>query len=140
MKKLIVIASIENLDDVIDFVNTELERKSCPPNLLNQIDLAVEEIFVNIANYAYAPTSGCVTISIAVEEDAVVRFEDTGRFFNPLEHPEPDLDKPLMEREIGGLGIVFVKKTMDNVDYMRIDDKNVLTITKKMAVLQNPSE
>ena len=133
MKELTVAASLENLDKVIDFVNTELERKSCPPALMNQIDLAVEEIFVNIANYAYAPASGSVVINIAIEEDAVIRFEDTGKFFNPLQHPDPDLDKPLMEREIGGLGILFVKKTMDKVDYSRTDNKNILTMTKRLT-------
>ena len=132
MNELIVAASIENLDEVTDFVNTELERNHCPPELQNQIDLAVEEIFVNIASYAYTPASGNVAISITVEEDAVIRFEDTGNFFNPLEQPDPDLDKPLMEREIGGLGIFFVKKTMDKIDYMRVADKNVFTMTKKI--------
>ena len=133
-KEFTVAASVENIDKVIDFVNAELERNGCPPELLNHIDLAVEEIFVNIANYAYTPTSGDATINITVGEDAVIRFEDSGKFFNPLEHPDPDLDKPLMEREIGGLGIVFVKKTMDKVDYRRIGNKNVLTITKKFPV------
>ena len=133
MKELVVAASVENIDTVIDFVNTELERKNCPPELQNQIDLAVEEIFVNIVNYAYAPAVGNVVIGIAVGEDVIIRLEDTGKFFNPLEHPDPDLDKPLMEREIGGLGILFVKKTMDKVDYSRTDNKNILTMTKRLT-------
>ena len=133
MKELTIAASIENLDGVIDFVNTELERNGCPLELTNQIDLAVEEIFVNIANYAYTPAVGSVVIRIAIEEGVIIKFEDTGKFFNPLEQPDPDLDKPLMEREIGGLGIFFVKKTMDSMDYMRVDNKNVLTITKKIV-------
>ena len=131
MNELTVSASIESLNEVIDFVNAECG--DCPPELLNQIDLAVEEVFVNIANYAYTPASGSVTVSVAADEDVVIRFEDSGTFFNPLDHPAPDLDKPLMERKIGGLGIFFVKKTMDNVDYRRIDNKNVLTMTKKLT-------
>ena len=132
MKELIITANVENLDEVIGFVNTELERSGCSPGLQSQIVLAVEEIFVNIANYAYAPASGSVAICLAVGEEVVIRFEDTGKFFNPLERAEPDLDKPLMEREIGGLGIYLVKKTMDKIDYSRIDDKNVFTMTKKI--------
>ena len=133
MKELTVAASIENLDKVIDFVNTELERESCPPALINQIDLAVEEVFVNIVNYAYTPAVGNIVIGVAAGEDVIIRLEDTGKFFNPLEHPDPDLDKPLMEREIGGLGVFFVKKTMDKVDYLRTDNKNVLTMTKRLT-------
>ena len=132
MKELTIAASIENLDEVIDFVNTELERNGCPLELANQIDLAVEEIFVNIANYAYTPAVGSVVIRIAIEEGVIIKFEDTGKFFNPLEHPDPDLDKPLTEREIGGLGILFVKKTMDKIDYKRVSNKNVLTMIKRL--------
>jgi len=132
MKALTVEASIGNLCEVIDFVSAELESAHCPPKLRDQIHLAVEEIFVNIANYAYTPANGNATISIAVEKEAVIQFEDTGKPYNPLEHPPPDLDKPLMEREIGGLGVFFVKKIMDQVDYMRIDNKNVLAISKKL--------
>ena len=133
MKELIVAASLERLDEVISFVNTEMGRHGCSPELQNQVDLAVEEIFVNIANHAYVPASGGVVMSIAVVGDEVViRFEDTGRFFNPLEHPDPDLEKPLTEREIGGLGIFFVKKTMDKIDYKRVGDKNLLVMTKRI--------
>jgi Anti-sigma regulatory factor (Ser/Thr protein kinase) len=65
----------------------------------------VEEIFVNIASYAYSPGTGNTVIFISVTDKIVIRFEDSGRPYNPLEKPEPDLDKPLMERDIGGLGI-----------------------------------
>jgi len=133
MKKLIVEANIESLDEAIDFINGELECKNYPPELLVNIDLAVEEIFMNITNHAYQPGSGSVAIAIAVGEETVIRFEDTGKPYNPLEHVDPDLNKPLMEREIGGLGILLVKKIMDEVDYIRIDNKNVLTVTKRFT-------
>ena len=133
MKKLTVEASLKNLDEVIGFINNELERQNCPPELQTQIDLAVEEIFVNIVNYAYQSASGSVRIGIAVGEEVVIRIEDTGAPYNPLERSDPDLDKPLMERDIGGLGIFLVKKMMDKVDYMRIDNKNVLVMTKKIS-------
>ena len=133
MKELIVEANIKNLDEVIDFFYGELERNACPSELLNNIVLAVEEVFVNIVNYAYQPSSGSVALSIDVGREAVLRFEDIGKPYNPLDHPDPDLNKPLMEREIGGLGIFLVKTIMDKVDYMRIDNKNVLVMTKKLS-------
>ncbi|MCL2010574.1 MAG: ATP-binding protein [Synergistaceae bacterium] len=133
MKKLVVEASADNLDDVLDFVNEELERHNCPSNLQNQINVAVEEIFVNIVNYAYKPAGGSVAVFVYIYagEEAVIRFEDTGRPYNPLEHPPPDLGKPLMEREIGGLGIFLARQLMETVVYKYTDDKNVLVMTKK---------
>ena len=133
MNELIVEANIKNLDKVIDFVNKELEQSPCTPELLGNIDLVVEEVFVNIAHYAYQPANGMVALSIAAGEEAVIRFEDTGKPYNPLDYPNPDITKPLMEREIGGLGIFFVKTLMDKVEYMRIGNKNVLVITKKLS-------
>ena len=137
MKELIIEASLENLNEVFGFINGELERRNCPSELQVTIDLAVEEIFTNVANYAYQPASGRVTIGIVVGEEAVIRFEDTGVPYNPLERPDPELEKPLMERDIGGLGIFLVKKIMDRVDYMRIEDKNVLSMTKKLTEPQS---
>ena len=133
MKKLIIEARVDNLDEVLNFVNEDLQLHNCPPELVNQIDIAVEEIFVNIAKYAYQPGNGSVTIIISTEGDEVsVRFEDTGIPHNPLKQAVPDLDKPLMEREIGGLGIFFVKRFMDKVGYMYVENKNVLVMTKRI--------
>jgi anti-sigma regulatory factor (Ser/Thr protein kinase) len=132
MKELIVEARIESLDEVMDFVNAELECKQCPPELQVNINLAVDEIFVNIANYAYPSTGGTATVNICVGEEAIIKFEDTGTAYNPLDHPDPPLDKPAMERDIGGLGIFIVKKVMDSVEYTRIDNKNVLVLTKRI--------
>jgi anti-sigma regulatory factor (Ser/Thr protein kinase) len=131
MRELTVAANIESLYEVMDFINGELERNNCAPELQDNINLAVEEVFTNIANHAYQPASGSAVISIAVGTEVVIRFEDTGKPYNPLEYPEPDFDMPLEEREIGGLGIFLVKKIMDKIDYERIDNKNVLTVTKK---------
>ena len=131
MKELIIEASIDNLNEVLDFVNDELERHHCPLKVQRQIDVAVEEIFVNIANYAYKPAKGGVTICIAAGVTTVIRFEDTGKPYNPLEQAAPDLDKPLMEREIGGLGIFLAKQLMDEVAYTHADNKNILVMTKR---------
>ena len=132
MQELIVEANYESLHKVINFVDEELVRSRCTPQLQGNIHLAVEEIFTNIAKYAYHPASGRVSVSIAVADEVLIRFEDTGKPYNPMEHPEPDLDKPLMEREIGGLGVFLVKKMMDKIDYIRLDNKNVLTMAKKV--------
>jgi len=128
-------ARVANVDAVLDFINAELERRNCPREARDEINCAAEEIFVNIANYAYTPATGFATVRIARIEaggEFVISFEDSGKPFNPLEYPPPNLDKPVMERPIGGLGIYLVKKLMDTVNYTRSDDKNILTISKKI--------
>jgi sigma-B regulation protein RsbU (phosphoserine phosphatase) len=133
MKKLEVKASLENLNAALDFVNTELEQHGCPREIQGEIKIAVEEVFVNIANYAYTPGTGNAVISISVTDKIAIRFEDTGKPYNPLETDNPNLDVPLMERDIGGLGVFLVKKLMDNVEYNRTGDKNILVMTKGMT-------
>ena len=132
-KELIVGAYLERLDDVINFVNDELETYGYPPDVKSEIVVSVEEVFTNITNYAYdEKPQGDVMIKVsATDGEASIKFSDEGQPYNPLEHIDPDLEKPLMEREIGGLGIFLVKRLMDNVEYERIDEKNVLVISKK---------
>jgi len=131
VKKLEIDAIIENLNIALDFINAELEQHGCSGGLQSKIDIAVEEIFVNISDYAYSPNIGKAFIYISVTDKIVIRFEDTGKPYNPLEKPDPDLNIPLMERDIGGLGVFMVKKLMDNVEYTRVDNKNVLVMTKE---------
>ena len=134
MKKEITLeAKIENLDEVLDFVNAELEAVDFPMKTIMQIAIAVEEIFVNIAYYAYKPGSGNVTMRISADAGAVIEIEDSGKPFNPLEKEDADITKSVEEREIGGLGIFMVKKIMDSVDYKNEDGKNILTIRKALA-------
>jgi sigma-B regulation protein RsbU (phosphoserine phosphatase) len=133
VKKLEIQASLENLNKALDFINTELEQRGCPRDIQGKIEIAVEEIFVNIVNYAYSPGVGGVVIFISVTDKTVIRFEDTGRPYNPLEKSEPDFNKPLMERDIGGLGVFLVKKMMDKVEYNRVGNKNILVMTKDMS-------
>ena len=130
MKELRLEAKRENLYAVMNFVNKEIENCGYPEDVLHQIDIAVEEIFLNIANYAYSPKTGEAAIFISTTDKTVIKFEDTGKLYNPLEHADPDLERPLPEREIGGLGILLVKKIMDTVEYCRIDNKNILVMTK----------
>ena len=129
-KKLEAEADIKNLNTVLNFINAELPSYS--PKLRNHIDVAVEEIFVNISNYAYKPDKGEVTVHISTGQKISIKFEDNGREYNPIEQEEPDLDGPLTEREIGGLGILLVKRLMDDIKYTRVENKNILVITKNI--------
>jgi anti-sigma regulatory factor (Ser/Thr protein kinase) len=132
LKKMKLQAKVENLSRIIDFVNRELERSRCAPDMQDVIDVAVEEIFVNIANYAYQPYTGDVTMFISCGDKAEIRFEDNGKHYNPLEFADPNLETDIFSREVGGLGVYLVKKLVDSIEYSRIDDKNVLTITKNL--------
>ncbi len=129
----IVAAKTESLDEVLEFVQSRLKEKNCPKKAQTQIAIAVEEIFVNIANYAYGEEEGPATIQIAFEGEplhAVIRFMDEGTPYNPLEKKDPDTSLSAEEREIGGLGIFMVKKSMDTMEYAYQDGKNILTIQK----------
>jgi len=133
VKKMKLQAKVENLSRIIDFVNRELGNKNCSSDVQDMINVAVEEIFVNIANYAYESDAGDVTMSVSVADKAVIKFEDTGKHYNPLECADPNLEADIFSREIGGLGIYLVKKLVDSIEYFRVVDKNVLTITKKLG-------
>jgi anti-sigma regulatory factor (Ser/Thr protein kinase) len=129
-------ASLENESALLDFVDGEFERHGLPTQ--GEVLLAIEEIFVNIVHYAYLPKEGDITLSLTFDLEAgnvVVRLEDEGKPFNPLEKEAPDLSADIMERKIGGLGIHFVKNLMDKVEYEYVNNKNVLTITKGVSKL-----
>ena len=135
MFELQIPALIENLGQVLEFVEAKLEEMDCPMKVQAQIDIAVEEIYVNIAHYAYQSEPGRATICIETEEDSdlvVIRFIDSGIPFNPLEKKDPDITLSAEERSIGGLGIYMVKRSMDDVSYEYKDGQNVLTIKKKI--------
>ena len=129
-------AADENLEAVNDFIHEQIKPFSCHSQTLFQIDLAVEEIFVNISHYAYSPDKGTVQIDCSVEKTAdapaklTVSFTDRGKAFNPLAKPDPDITLSVEEREIGGLGIFLTKKYMDSVLYEHKDNQNILTFTK----------
>ena len=129
-KELLIDARTENLDAALNFVTGELEAALCPIKLQTKIAIAVEEIFVNIAHYAYNPETGSVIIRIAVDDEAVIEFEDTGIAYNPLEKEDPDITASAAEREVGGLGIFMTKQLMDSVLYKREAGKNILTVKK----------
>lgn len=130
MKELVIDATTENLDAVLDFINSELEENGCSTKLQTQIAIAVEEIFVNIAHYAYNPDVGGAAIRVKIDDEITIEFEDKGAPYNPLEKADPDVTAGADEREIGGLGIFMVKKIMDAVEYRHESGKNVLVIRK----------
>lgn len=135
MKELTLDAAVENIEVVTDFVNEELERVDCPMKAQVQISVAIDELFGNIARYAYTPDVGKATVQISVEEDplsVIITFIDNGKPFNPLEQEEPDITASADERKIGGLGIFLVKKTMDMVEYEFKDGQNILKIKKNI--------
>ena len=133
MKELTLPATIENIETVIDFVNGQLEEIKCPLKAQMQIDIAIDELFGNIAHYAYNPETGPATVRVEVTEDpiaVVITFIDRGVPYDPLKKEDPDITLSAEERAIGGLGIFMVKKTMDEVSYAYWDGQNVLTIRK----------
>ena len=133
MKELMIEARTDNLDQVLAFVDQELEEAGCSMKQLMQIDLAVEEIFVNIANYAYAPGTGSALVRVDAGGDpagAVITFEDSGVPYDPLKKADPDVTLAIEEREVGGLGIFMAKKVMDEMAYEYRDGKNILSMRK----------
>lgn len=135
MKKLTLTAEIERLDEVLDFVNEELEAHDAPMKTMMQIAIAVEEIFCNIAHHAYGESGGEAEIAIAVLEEprrACIRFADRGIPYDPLSRQDPDITLGVEERDIGGLGVYMVKKSMDEMSYAYEDGQNILTMCKRL--------
>lgn len=133
MKELILQASVEHLEDVQEFVRGEMEAADCSLKVMSQVEIAVEEIYVNIAHYAYPSGEGDVAIRCDVSKDAAnitIQFLDAGIPFNPLGKKDADISLSAEERSIGGLGILMVKKLMDEVTYRYEEGRNILTIVK----------
>ena len=132
-RTLTVDATTEKLQQVMDFVDGILEEKGASMKTQMQVDLSVEEIFVNIANYAYGEGGGAAEVIVTEGDGEVtITFKDSGVPYNPLEKADPDITLSAEEREIGGLGIFLTKKNMDTVTYCYEDGKNILTMTKKL--------
>lgn len=130
MRELIVEAKIENLDKVQDFIESSIT--DCPPKIKRQLAISVDEIFNNIASYAYAQGEGRVTVRITVDDAVMIEFEDSGAEYDPLERDDPDISLGADERELGGLGIFMVKNLMDSMEYRREGNRNLLTIKKSL--------
>ena len=138
MDELEIDADLKNLEEVLAFVDSRLEERDCPMPVQVSIDVAVEELFVNIAHYAYRESpegKGKAWIRLGFKQDPttmVLTLMDKGTPFDPVKKPDPDVTLKAEDRKIGGLGIYMVKKSMDSMVYERRDDMNILTITKKI--------
>ncbi len=137
VKEIKLDAEVENLEHVLSFVDRELDAMNCPEKTKMKINVAVEEIFVNIAHYAYHPEKGSAEIRIegsASDPRRIsITFSDSGTPYDPLAKPDPDLTLAAEDRPIGGLGIYMVKKSMDDIKYEYKDGRNVLTIVKNLV-------
>ena len=128
-------ARVDALSDVLGFVEEELERHQCSMKIQTAICVAIEEVFVNVAHYAYGEGEGDVSIGIGFDgqsRQVTFRMADKGKPFDPLKKPDPDITLSAEDREIGGLGIFITKKTMDTVTYAYEKGENVLTMIKKI--------
>lgn len=135
MKELTIAAKVENIEAVTDFVNEQLEALDCPMKAQTQIDIAIDELFGNIAHYAYNPEIGKATVRVEVIEDPLavtITFIDNGVPYDPLAKADPNTTLSAEEREIGGLGIYMVKKSMDEITYEYKDGQNILAIKKNL--------
>ena len=134
MKELTIEATPENVDKAIEFVDEMLEEYGCGMKEKMAIDVAVDELFANIAHYAYNPETGYATVRVDVVKESLsveITFVDNGKPYDPLAKVDPDTTQSIEDREIGGMGIFIVKKSMDAVNYEYKDGKNILTIKKK---------
>ncbi len=136
-QEIVLSADTRELDRLNDFLEAQAEAVDCPPGTLMKIQISAEEIFTNIANYAYPDGQGTAVVTSEIKEEngetiMTISFSDSGQPFDPLAMPDPDITAPAEERNIGGLGIYMVKETMDKVDYSYEKGRNILTITKKI--------
>ena len=135
MKKQAFPAKVEALSDVLGFVDSMLELYECPMKIQTAICVAIEEVFVNVAHYAYGDGEGDMMLGIGFDEESreiTFRMTDKGTPFDPLKKPDPDITLSAEDREIGGLGIFITKKTMDTVTYAYENGENILTMIKKI--------
>lgn len=135
MKELRIDATVENIEKVTNFVDEQLQSFNCPMKVQMQLDIAIDELFSNIAHYAYNPETGPATVRVEVEENplaVVITFIDNGVPYDPLAKADPDITKSADEREIGGLGIYMVKKSMDDIAYEYREGQNILRIKKNI--------
>ena len=136
--ELLVSADDAHLESLLAFLEEKLRAAQCPAKDLPLLLVAAEEVFTNIAHYAYAPEQGTVLLRCRVRPmpfQVVLQFQDSGRPFNPLHKPGPDITLPAEKRDEGGLGIAMVRRIMTRMEYTRTaDEKNILTLWKQNEV------
>ena len=135
MKEITLKATIENVRQITEWIDSELEKLDCSMKAQMQIDVAIDELVSNIAHYAYSPGTGSVTVQFDFDPETrtvVLTFIDSGVPYDPLQNADPDVTLPVEKRRIGGLGIFLVRKTMDHMSYRRDGGRNILEIRKKI--------
>ena len=128
-------ASLDHLDAVLDFVHEELEKRGCPVATQAKIDIALEELFVNVCNYAYSDQDepGDVQVDYVDDDDInaiSVRLIDQGVAFDPLVRADPTRPESIEDTNVGGLGIFMTKKLMDDITYLRDRGSNIVAFRK----------
>jgi len=129
-------ATDNNLSEILAFIEQHLEKVSCPLKAQMQICVVAEEVFVNIAHYAYGTDTGRARLRLEISGEPAVltlTFTDCGMPYNPLVREDPDITLPVQKRSIGGLGILLTKKMMDEVTYAYRDGQNILTLKKVLV-------
>lgn len=150
-KELEVEATLDNLATVLRFVEAEAEKAGCPKKETKQLAVAIEELYVNVASYAYTPATGTCSVKLqtGVENDTgicIVKLQtgvesdtggwirillkDYGKKFNPLLQEPPDITLSADDRPVGGLGILMVKELVDRLEYMHENGENILSVEK----------
>ncbi|MCF0146416.1 MAG: ATP-binding protein, partial [Eubacterium sp.] len=131
-KKIIIDADVSKLPVLQDFLDKHLENKNCPMSVTMEIQIAAEEMFANIANYAYPEGGGNMEVCISFTEGKpcvmTLVFTDSGVPFDPLAKTDPDVTLSAFERQVGGLGIYMTKKSMDDLAYVYQDGQNIFTM------------
>ncbi len=135
MKELNIEAKVENIPEVTEFIDARLDEIGCPTKIKMQMNIAIDELFGNIARYAYNPEVGPATVRVEVEDEptaVVVTFLDHGKPYDPFSREDPDVTLSADERSIGGLGFFMVKKLMDDVKYEYKNGQNILSVKKNI--------
>ncbi|MFZ4547213.1 MAG: ATP-binding protein [Bacteroidales bacterium] len=134
-KKITITNRLDQLEALANVLESLSDEWNIPVNVSLNLNLVLEELVTNIIFYGYDDTDEhSITIYLSYNQNIVqLQIEDDGRAFNPLVYSEPDIDASIENREIGGLGIHFVRKIMDNCSYNRTDKKNILTLTKNIV-------
>jgi anti-sigma regulatory factor (Ser/Thr protein kinase) len=130
--RLIIPAAVEHLDEIVSWVDAALRPNGVAEPFISKMTLVIEELFVNIVNYAYPDEPGSVNFTMYLDPCLKLIISDTGVPFNPLEFSEPDVTLPIDDRNVGGLGIFLSKKLTDRITYERVNGTNVLTVYKKL--------
>jgi serine/threonine-protein kinase RsbW len=134
MEKIVLSAKLENLQTMLGFIREKAKALGFDDKTINQIQLASEELLVNVINYAYPDINGEIEITCTPKQNKGLEVEivDSGIPFNPLSQPEPDTKAPLEKRKIGGLGIHLIRNTMDELNYKRQEGRNIFTFLKNL--------